>query len=394
MKFLFVVLLFACGACGDRSFRLPRFQGYPNLLKCLNEDISVEQSNERFFYVETIQKALADLGLLSGTVDGYFGPETIHAVAKFQTDYMLFPSGVVDARTMKALDDSPQLCASDMSFKLPASASEYAEMKKKIISFPFDFCDRGLHVVVMKHPEPYAVRKKPIPRTFTESAVGENKDNPNYTVINGPLFEGILFSKLPPYITQGKVIEKGKVLPHGKSSPKTFFFAWTKNGSYEPPPLSNTFDDWKFGLGDPPSDADMASGGGIPVIINGLSYGETNVYTDNAPSDCVKAGEPTPICIEHLLQRSSAGFKSFEEKEEGKVVMGISFNYFIIIVEADSTKPGMLLSEIRDSLISMNVTNALEWDGSNSATLVRNAEVVVRPASEKDIAIVSGIGFK
>ena len=54
--------------------------------------------------VEAVQLALADLGLwTTHPVDGIYGPHTARAVARFQRQHGMFPTGAVDARTGRAL---------------------------------------------------------------------------------------------------------------------------------------------------------------------------------------------------------------------------------------------------------------------------------------------------
>jgi RHS repeat-associated protein len=113
------------------------------------------------------------------------------------------------------------------------------------------------------------------------------------------------------WLAQGLSIENGQQVS-GRSSSGTFFMAQNYN------------DDWAFGAGDPPSNSKVAIGGGIPVIINGLPYGETNVYSSDAPSGLPQVGDPGAGNRQFLLQRSNAGYPNQNNSTIGKVVLGYS----------------------------------------------------------------------
>lgn len=53
--------------------------------------------------VKTLQRALASLGLTSGTVDGQYGPTTQAAVTRFQRSKGLKADGIAGPATLKAL---------------------------------------------------------------------------------------------------------------------------------------------------------------------------------------------------------------------------------------------------------------------------------------------------
>ncbi len=61
--------------------------------------------------VRTVQAALLRLGRLRDSFDGVYGPDTVAAVAQFQRDYWLNPTGEVDAATLTALTDVVKLAA-------------------------------------------------------------------------------------------------------------------------------------------------------------------------------------------------------------------------------------------------------------------------------------------
>jgi len=56
--------------------------------------------------VETLQKALAQLGLYDGKVDGDFGTGTKDAVIAFQNAHNLTPDGIVGEKTADAINQA------------------------------------------------------------------------------------------------------------------------------------------------------------------------------------------------------------------------------------------------------------------------------------------------
>jgi hypothetical protein len=153
-----------------------------------------------------------------------------------------------------------------------------------------------------------------------------------------------------------------------------------------------------FGEDNPPHNADVAFGGAIPVVIHGLPYGTKNLYAEGAPPGLPETGPPGDVGQKFLIQRSNAAFASQERKGPslGKVVMGIQegSDTLIVAAEEQGASPGLNLSEIRDKFTQWGVRNALAWDGSDSATLVRDDTVVVHPSERKNTKIPVGLGFR
>ena len=54
----------------------------------------------------------------------------------------------------------------------------------------------------------------------------------------------------------------------------------------------------------------------------------------------------------------------------------------------------MLLSEIRNMQMNIGIDDVLAWDGSDSATLVQDSTVSVRPGRLKNNTIPFGAGFR
>ncbi len=243
--------------------------------------------------------------------------------------------------------------------------------------------------------------------TFTTAATnGDSPNRPDY-VINGLLYERDGLS----YRGQGLTIESGAVTD-GRSSPGTFYFAWNKPRGMKPgevgpplPPLLTQQYQWKFGAGNPPAGSEIAMGGGKPMIINGLPYGDTNRYGAGAPKGLPATGDPGPAGAGFLEQRSNAGFAALNAKGPltGNTIMGVvpgsaavegDQNLLVLMVHEHGADPGISLAGMRDSLVAMGASNALAFDGSDSATLVRDSTVVAAPGWGKNQTIPVGLRFR
>ena len=243
--------------------------------------------------------------------------------------------------------------------------------------------------------------------TFTGAAVsGANPSKTDY-VVNGLPYElsGV------GYRGQGQTIEGG-VVTDGRPSPKTFIFAWDKPaapaaGQFGPPtpPLMAQQRQWKFGMGNPPAGSDVAMGGGKPMIIGGLPFGDTNLYNPGSPAGLPLTDDPGEGNRGYLAQRSNAGFADLNGLGPGKgnTIFGVipgndniagDQNLLVLMVHPDGVSPGVSLAGMRDSLVAMGASDALAWDGSTSATLVRDSTVVVAPSGPKNVTIPVGVRFQ
>jgi RHS repeat-associated protein len=236
----------------------------------------------------------------------------------------------------------------------------------------------------------YSPRVSPLLRkngeTFTGTALQMNTANKIDYIVNAQQFEGNRFfyffaSNNSRFISQGFTVSQSKIIT-GRSSRNRFYFSM-KN------------DEISFGKGDAPKDADFAIGGGIPLIVNGLKYGSENIYSADAPEGLPKTGDPGAENTKYLLQRSNAGFSSQDKASLGKTVIGYNSQTgaLMIVSQQDGTK-GMTLSQIRDYLFNLGYNNALSFDGSNSATLVKDDNVLTTPSYLKNNGIPSGIKFQ
>jgi RHS repeat-associated protein len=126
------------------------------------------------------------------------------------------------------------------------------------------------------------------------------------------------------------------------------------------------------GVGNPPSDASLAFGGGIPIAINGQKYGE------ETSGDILGA----------------KGYANQNSTSVGKVVIGFNSetNEMILVVSPDGLKKGgITMDQLRDNLTSSGYNNIISLDGGSSATLVQDRKVLVKPAWYKDNTIPVGL---
>lgn len=198
-------------------------------------------------------------------------------------------------------------------------------------------------------------------------------------------------------LTEGLVVGSGVRLA-GRSAPDMAYFAKVvqADGSVG----------YRFGTGDPPIRSSIAAfGGAMPLIIDGLPYGEINRYSGLSRSDLAIApvtGDPGKF-RGSLVQRSNATFGGFVSKYErggdfstGKVIVAYNSQSgaFKIAVQPDGASSGRSLGAIRNNLIRQGYDNAVAYDGSSSATLVTSRGTVFSPAPYKNNTIGTGIGFR
>ncbi|GHV14865.1 hypothetical protein FACS1894169_04660 [Bacteroidia bacterium] len=199
----------------------------------------------------------------------------------------------------------------------------------------------------------------------------------DYT-INGQQYEG----KLGNWTPIGLFIYNGKRIA-GRSSSKMFYAS-----SFQ----KDTFVGLTFGQGDPSSDSEFAVGGGIPLIINGLRYGIHNIYSDDAPLGLPLTDDPKKEDMKYLIEKSNTGYAMQNHAKMGKSILAYNSrtNRIMIIVQPHGIE-GMTLDQLREYLIERGYDNAISFDGSSSATLVKDQRVIVQPALEKDETIPIGL---
>lgn len=215
-------------------------------------------------------------------------------------------------------------------------------------------------------------------KTLSQAGMDMDKPQTIEFTINAQFLEGSYFGDSN---NQGKSYAKGKYLG-GSSQKEWFYISQDSKGAYS------------FELGDPPSGSQNAVGGGRPLIINGLPYGEFNKYKSGAPANLLAKGEPGKENRKYLIQRSAAYFSQQNDADKGKTLIGYNIkNQKIIIIVQENGVDGYTLDAFRDYLIKNGYTNALSFDGSNSSLLIIDKKIVIENATYKDRTTDSGITF-
>jgi RHS repeat-associated protein len=214
--------------------------------------------------------------------------------------------------------------------------------------------------------------------TLTESAKARDNQGQLDFTINAQQFEGTYYFDCT---SQGLNIEN-RVTIEGRSSPGTFYMSMDNMGT------------WSFGAGDPPQNSSMAFGGGIPVVINGLAYGNGNLYSAGVPEGAPLIGPVPENCQQYLIQKNSNGYVKQNTTNVGKAIVGYNSNTraFIVCVQENGVQ-GLTLDTIKSYYLSWGFNNVLAFDGSNTAMLVQDQQVLIDPADYKDSSVPCGITF-
>ncbi|MBZ4413305.1 phosphodiester glycosidase family protein [Myxococcus sp. XM-1-1-1] len=292
--------------------------------------------------------------------------------------------------TVDVLQREAQRSAETQQLKLPTTpedgerlAVSVSETLKANPRQPVEFEDGGIHVVAMRNPKASLVENGGsvadvlgLSPSFTEEAQAAGKQPGSDTIVNTSFYDFAAWGTNPV----GQVVKNGEVIA-GNSDPDRFYAAWTDSGM-------------KFGQGDPPKDANVAFGGAVPVIIDGTPYGVGNQYKPGTDAAAPDKGDPGAFSGD-LTQRNNESFRAQEErgKEVGKVIVGYDRDTgtTYVVAQEDGSKPGKTLSEIRDALVKLGVDDAVSFDGSDSATLVRDDQVKVEPGWAKNQTIPYGL---
>lgn len=186
------------------------------------------------------------------------------------------------------------------------------------------------------------------------------------------------------YTPQGYNIANGKIVS-GRSADQTYYLA--KNKDHQ----------WEAGFGDVPKDAIWGIGGATPLIVEGLKFGETNIFKADAPERVTKVGRSgwiDPSDWKYLEQKSNGVYVGQNSSMVGKTILGINSktNEFIIVSQQDD-KQGYTLDQIRDRLAKQGYNNVVAFDGSTSSTLVENGKPLVSPDKRKNNTITSGVNL-
>ncbi|WP_324713223.1 RHS repeat-associated core domain-containing protein [Flavobacterium columnare] len=227
---------------------------------------------------------------------------------------------------------------------------------------------------------------------FTQAAARNNTPKKDFT-INTQMFDykskwDYLNADTPQstndYTPQGLNVVDG-VKKTGRSSENTFFFSQSSSGV------------WTTGFGDVPSDSKFGFGGGTPLVVDGLKFGETNIYKDDAPESVKKVGSVgsiDPKNWKYLKQKSNGVYSGQNDSDVGKTILGYnSKTKDWIIVSQQNGKSGYTLDQIRDYLYGKGFDNILGFDGSTSSTLVEDGKTRVAPDDRKDSTMPSGVNL-
>lgn len=190
---------------------------------------------------------------------------------------------------------------------------EQIESKNNAKGYTF-LKDGSLHYVVFDD----RVKMEPFVRTteimFSAKAVNASRSNGYLTLINAQFYDlnargyidyGIGDDPVHPagILPEGLTVLGNKIVA-GRSAPLCFFIANVISASTK----------YQFGFGAAPTHADGAIGGAGPIIVNGLPYGKTNLYSAGKPQGRL-IGEPSKVNAKNLIQRSNATYGSFMEHD-------------------------------------------------------------------------------
>ena len=126
---------------------------------------------------------------------------------------------------------------------------------------------------------------------------------------------------------------------------------------------------------------------GVPVMINGLQYGEKNIWKANTPGS-IAQNETGPVSAENMKwldQKSSTGYGLQNSIDVGKTILGYnsSKNVWTIVSQQNGVE-GMSMDMIKSSLIKAGFDNIMSFDGSSSSTLIKDQTILTKPADYKN----------
>lgn len=151
---------------------------------------------------------------------------------------------------------------------------------------------------------------------------------------------------------------------------------------------------YRFGMGDPPADADRAIGGVGPMIINGLRYGVGNICASEPA--CNESG-PVPEDREaDLVQRNNltyAAQQSFPPSTGKTIIATNSQQGKLLLIVQRHGVAGVSFDDLTATLVNLGCDNAIFLDGSDSSMLHANGMFHVRQGSNKNETNTIGISF-
>ena len=155
---------------------------------------------------------------------------------------------------------------------------------------------------------------------------------------------------------------------------------------------------WTFGSGDPSGTGTLSAiGGAGPLIINGLKYGDGNLYKTGASANAPTTGAPAAADAPLLIQRNNENFKNFQSQgsRRGKTVIAYSaaFGKVLVVHQPEGARTGIDLGDLRDKLADVGVDSAVFLDGGDSAMLCVNRIWHTSPASRKSHTNIVDVAF-
>lgn len=91
-----------------------------------------------------------------------------------------------------------------------------------------------------------------------------------------------------------------------------------------------------------------------------------------------------------MIQNSSAGYEFQNNETVGKTILAFDNKGNFMIVSQQNGVKGMTLDQIRNDLIAKGYTNAISYDGSTSATLLKDNQIINSPDNRKNNSIPVG----
>ncbi|MEY4590452.1 MAG: hypothetical protein RL497_2528 [Pseudomonadota bacterium] len=193
----------------------------------------------------------------------------------------------------------------------------------------------------------------------------------------------------------GQVIQDGKLIA-GTSSPGKYSFSQI-SGPYAYTKTMCGIDQFSVQMGNGPMATTSAIGGVAPIIIDGLPYGENNLYSAGAPNGAPPKGEVDSKFKYFLTQKSNAMYSAILSRggAVGKTAIGYSSSErtLFVVSQADGA-PGLDANGIRANFIAKRVNNAVFMDCSDSATLYYDGKFLIKPGDDKNEFLTVAVGFK
>ncbi len=301
-----------------------------------------------------------------------------------------------------------------MTAKTISGSSFWSDLAKDIKSSPRGvglYNDGDVDYAALRAADTeLVVVRRTAAETFSDTVIAQDTAQHFKVVINGNMFKfSSGLTEFSPFSASdttpiGQVVISGVVVD-GSSEPDRFFIA--EGTQMFPASPGHTLPPFflKFGLGDPPL-LRAALGGMGPIIVNGLKYGNGNLYGPGVPPGAPSTGNPGTTYEKFLIQRNSNHFVSMIGlgASKGKVGVAIDSKEEIILIFAqdDDASTGITIEDLRDKLAAVGTKTAVFGDGGSSVMLyeeamstpVRLAAYVIKQSGRKNKRCTIGLGFK